>query len=60
MVEGMREGDKACEPFLSTVAQPMEHSSIVKEAKMEALKSIAKNLLGINLLEVKVAWEKEL
>jgi hypothetical protein len=45
---------------LSTVAQPLEHSSIVKEAKVEALKSIAKSLLGIDLLEVKIAKEKEL
>ncbi|MCW4038951.1 MAG: site-specific integrase [Candidatus Bathyarchaeota archaeon] len=59
MVEGMRDAYKACEPFLSTVAQPLEHSSIVKEAKVEALKSIAKNLLGIDLLEVKVAKERE-
>jgi hypothetical protein len=33
---------------------------MVKEAKVEALKSIAKNLLGIDLLEVKVEKEKEL
>jgi len=34
--------------------------AIVKEAKMEALKSIAKNLLGIDLLESKIAREREL
>jgi hypothetical protein len=33
---------------------------VVKEAKIEALKSIAKSLLGIDLLEVKVAKENEL
>lgn len=60
MVEGMREAYRACEPFLSTVAQPLEQSSIVKEAKVEALKSIAKSLLGLDLLEVKVAKEREL
>ncbi len=60
MVEGMREAYKACTPFLSTISQPLEHSNIVKEAKVEALKSIAKNMLGIDLLEVKVAKEKEL
>lgn len=59
MVEGMRDAYKTCEPFLSTVAQPLEHSSIVKEAKVEALKSIAKSLLGIDLLEVKVVKERE-
>jgi site-specific recombinase XerD len=60
MVEGIRDAYKACEPFLSTVAQPLEHSSIVKEAKVEALKSIAKSLLGIDLLEVKIAREREI
>jgi len=60
MIEDMRQAYKDCEPFLSTVAQPLEQSSIVKEAKMEALKSIAKNLLGIDLLEVKIAKEREL
>jgi site-specific recombinase XerD len=59
MIEGMRESYKACDPFLSTVSQPLEHSSIIKEAKVEALKSIAKSMLGIDLLEVKVAKEKE-
>lgn len=60
MIEDMRNAYKQCEPFLSTIAQPMEQSSIVKEAKIEALKSMAKSLLGIDLLEVKVAKEKEL
>ena len=60
MVEGIREAYKACEPFLSTIAQPLEQASIVKEAKIEALKSIAKSLLGIDLMEVKIAKEKEL
>jgi hypothetical protein len=60
MIEDMRKCYKECEPFLSTIAQPLEQSSIIKEAKIEALKSIAKSLLGIDLLEVKVAKEKEL
>ena len=51
---------KQCEPFLSTTAQPIEQSSIVKEAKIKALKSIAKSLFGLDLVEVKVAKEKEL
>jgi hypothetical protein len=59
MIEGMRSAYKACEPFLSTVAQPLERSSIVKEAKLEALKSIAENLFGLNLIEIKIAKEKE-
>jgi hypothetical protein len=60
MIEDMRAQYKACEPFLSTFAQPIEQASVVKEAKIEALKSIAKSLLGIDLVEVKVAKEKEL
>jgi integrase len=60
MIEDMRKCYKECEPFLSTLAQPLEQTNIIKEAKIEALKSIAKSLLGIDLLEVKVAKEKEL
>ena len=60
MIEGMRQAYKECTPFLSTVAQPMEQSAIVKEAKMEALKSIAKSLFGVDLLEVKIAKERDL
>jgi site-specific recombinase XerC len=60
MIEDMRSAYKACEPFLSTASQPLEQTSIVKEAKIEALKSMAKSLLGIDLLEAKVAKEREL
>jgi len=59
MVEDMREAYKRCEPFLGTTAQPIEQLAVVKEAKIEALKSIARSLLGIDLLEVKVARERE-
>jgi len=58
MIEDMRKAYRECEPFLSTATQPMEQTSIVKEAKIEALKSMAKSLLGIDLLDVKVAKEK--
>jgi hypothetical protein len=33
--------------------------TIIKEAKIEALKSVAKSMFGIDLLEVKIAKEKE-
>jgi len=59
-IERMREAYKNCEPFLLASFQPIEHSMIVKEAKVEALKSIAKTLFGIDLIEVKIAKEKEL
>jgi hypothetical protein len=60
MIEDMRQAYTRCEPLLSTVAQPTEQDLIVKEAKMEVLKSIAKSLLGVDLLEVKIAREREL
>ncbi len=59
MIEDIREAYRRCEPFLSTVAQPTEQMTIIKEAKIEALKSIAKTMFGIDLLEVKVAKENE-
>jgi hypothetical protein len=59
MIEDMRGSYRSCEPFFSTVIQPLEQASIVKAAKIEALKSIASSLLGIDLLEVKVAKERE-
>ena len=58
MIEDMRKCYKECEPFLTTATQPLEQASIVKEAKIEALKSMAKSLLEIDLLDVKVAKER--
>ncbi|MEM3597296.1 MAG: site-specific integrase [Candidatus Bathyarchaeia archaeon] len=60
MVEDMRKCYRECEPFLCTTSAPIEQSSIVKEAKIEALKSLAKSLLGIDLLDVKIAMERRL
>ena len=60
MIEDIRKAYKECEPFLSTATQPLEQSSIIKEAEIEALKSMAKSLLGIDLLDVKVAKEKQI
>ncbi|MBA7650225.1 hypothetical protein ES703_58027 [subsurface metagenome] len=59
MVEDMRKAYRACEPFLSTVVQPLEQSLIVKEAKLEALKSIAENVFGIDIIEIKIAKKRE-
>ncbi|MEM2015191.1 MAG: hypothetical protein QXE58_03060 [Candidatus Methanomethylicia archaeon] len=56
----MREVYKRCEPFLLATAQPLDQNSLVTEAKIEALKSIAKSLLGIDLLDVKVAKERQI
>ena len=59
-IERMREVYKRCEPFLLATTQPLDQDSIVKEAKIEALKSMAKSLLDLDLLEVKAARVKEL
>ena len=56
----MRKCYMECLPYLLTSTQPLEQSTVVTEAKIEALKSIAKTLLGIDLIEVKIAKEKEL
>jgi len=60
MIEDMRRCYKECEPFLTTVTAEVERADVVKQAKIEALKSIAKTLLGIDLLEVKIAKEREI
>jgi hypothetical protein len=57
MIEVMRAQYKGCEPFLSTARKP-EERAVVKEAEIKALKSIAKNLLGIDLLDVKVTRDQ--
>jgi hypothetical protein len=59
MVDGMRNAYKDCEPFLSTLADLAQQSTIVKEAKIEALKSVAKSMFGIDLLDVKIAKENK-
>lgn len=59
VIEDMRRSFRECESYLSTRKMLKEHS-IVKEAKLEALKSIAKSLLGIDLIEVKIAKEREM
>jgi pyruvate/2-oxoacid:ferredoxin oxidoreductase beta subunit len=48
-----------CETFSSILAQSLEQTNIIKEIEIETFKSIAKSLLGIYLLEVKVVKEKE-
>jgi len=59
VIEDMRRSFRECESYLST-SQLLEKSSIVKEAKIEAVKSIAKSVFGIDLVEVKVAKEREI
>ncbi len=59
MVEGMRKAFSDCEPYLSTLVQPLQEMPLIKEAQIQAIRSIAKNMFGMDLLEVKVAKEKE-
>ncbi|MGI0016176.1 MAG: site-specific integrase, partial [Nitrososphaera sp.] len=59
MIEGMRAAYKDCEPFLSTLSDLSQQSNIVKEAKIEALKSVARSMFGIDLLDVKIAKENK-
>lgn len=59
VIEDMRSSFRQCEPYLST-RKMLEESSIVKEAKLEALKSIAKSMFDMDILEVKVAKEREI
>ncbi len=54
--QGLAYGE--CEPFPTTSSKPLEEISVVKEAKIEALKSIARSLLGIDLLEVSCQEEE--
>jgi len=59
MIEDMRNCYKECEPFLTTT-QPLKQSDVVKEAKIEALKSIAKSLLGIDRSKLRLQKKKSL
>jgi len=60
MIEDMRKCYRECEPFLNTTVTEIEYSDVVKQAKIETLKSVAKTVFGMDLLEVKIAKEKEL
>jgi len=44
MIEDMRKCYKSCEPFLGTTIRQVEQGDIMKEAKVEALRSIAKTM----------------
>ena len=60
MIEDMREAYRRCEQFLGTVGQPLEQAGVAKEVKIEAIKAVAKNLFGVDLVEAKAAREREL
>lgn len=56
-IDKLREQFKQAESSLNT---DISQSSVAKEAQKEALKTIAKNVLGVDLLEVKIARENKL
>lgn len=60
LIDEMRATFQRCEPFLSTAVIQMDETSVVKEAKIEAIKSLAKSLLDIDLTDVKIKKEREL
>jgi len=55
MIEEKRDSYSKCEPLLIALSPSIEQSNTFKEAKIEALKSIAKDLFDIHKVEVKVA-----
>ncbi|GAI26907.1 unnamed protein product [marine sediment metagenome] len=56
-IDKLREQFKRAESSLNT---DISQSSIVGEAKIEAIKSVVEHVFGVKLLEVKIAKEKEL
>jgi len=58
-IERMREAYKKCTKFLVATSQPFESSDIVQEAKIEALKTLAK-VWDMDITGLKIAKEKEL
>ena len=59
VIEEMRAAYERCEPLLSTVVEELDQKSLVNEAKIEALKSLAK-AMGLDLIEAKVRKERDL
>jgi hypothetical protein len=49
MIEDVRAAYKNCEPFLSSASASLDQNDIVRQAKLESLKAIAKNIFGIDL-----------
>jgi len=49
MVEDMRATYKKCEPLLSSTSASLDQNDMVRQAKLESLKAIAKNVFGIDL-----------
>lgn len=52
MIEDMRDMYEECEPFLNSTTINTDQNDIIKQAKLESLKSIAKNIFGIDLQDI--------
>jgi hypothetical protein len=52
MIEDMRSMYKECEPFLNSSTINPDQNDLVKQVKLESLKSIAKNVFGIDLQDL--------
>ncbi|MEE9458210.1 MAG: site-specific integrase [Candidatus Bathyarchaeia archaeon] len=52
MIEDMRKAYQECEPFLNSIVTSSDQNTLIKQAKLESLKSIAKNVFGIDLQDI--------
>ncbi|MEE9282680.1 MAG: hypothetical protein V3U49_01240 [Nitrososphaerales archaeon] len=59
MIDEMRTSYSRCEPLLISTAPPIDKPSVAKEAQIQAIRSIAKSLYGIDSMDIKIAKERE-
>jgi len=59
MVEEMREAYARCEPFLCT-SSPTERTNMMKEAKLEVIRTIVRTVFGMDPDNIKFVEESEL
>jgi hypothetical protein len=59
VIKDMRSSIRECESYLSTRVV-LQESDVVKEAKLEALKSVAKSMFDLDIIEIKVAKERDI
>ncbi|MCW4043636.1 MAG: site-specific integrase [Candidatus Bathyarchaeota archaeon] len=52
MIEDLRKTYQECEPYLTSATIHHDQNDLIKQAKLESLKSIAKNIFGIDLQDI--------
>lgn len=52
MIEDMRNMYKECEPYLNSTTINPDQNDLIKQVKLESLKSIAKSIFGIDLQDI--------